>query len=527
MINVHLSYNKGYKWFSENEIFVKGYIITSDDRLLKGKTLIDYFSGVHSFSDFQAKLQDANGLFTVLIKRKYSLWAAIDSARSFPLFYYHQKDFFVITDDPEQLQIDHIPLVLDEDNAIIFTYSGFVTQNKTLLKDVFQLIAGESLCYENGRLKKEFHTEFLTDTFFIQTRNELKEELKRILEQVRKRMIKILDGRPVVIPLSGGFDSRLAAYLLKKSNYPNVFCYTFGKKNNIELKNAKRTAEKLGYQFCFVNYEKYLNKSLACDPVFKKYVNFAANYCNRFAEQDYYAIRELLDSERIPKDAVFIPGHSGAIAGHLLSKAMDKKNFSFARHALEDVFSLVYPRKKDLRIIRKELEFLDNPEKEYPAYLVYENWRFQETTSLASNFSKIWDFFGFEYLFPLWDKELFDFFVHVPFQHKYDKNLYKETLAELFKEFNIHFQEEELYPSENLIKKVSFRSKLKRHFPFLKYFINIWKNDIIGSQYIAQGFIQELKESGNYRKMLSFNGISSAWYLMQVKKKLITKEQIS
>jgi asparagine synthase (glutamine-hydrolysing) len=268
-----------------------------------------------------------------------------------------------------------------------------------------------------------------------------------------------------------------------------------------------------------VNYEKYFNKPLACDPVFKEYVDFAAHYCNRIEEQDYYAIREFTDQGKISGDTVFIPGHSGAIAGHLLEKPMEEEGFSFVDSALNEVFSLVYPRKKDLQMIRKEINFLNHSDK-YPAYLTYENWRFQGTTALAFNCSKIWDFFGFEYLFPLWDKELFDFFVQVPFQHKYDKNLYKETLIELFKTANLHFPEEELYPSESLVKKVAFRSKLKKRFPFFKYFVNIWKNDIIGSQYIAKGFIKELKESGNYRKARSFNGISSAWYLLQIKKHL-------
>ncbi|MDR2087403.1 MAG: hypothetical protein LBP72_09555, partial [Dysgonamonadaceae bacterium] len=205
MINVRLFYNKGYKWFSENGIFVKGYLFTSDNRLLRGKELADYFSAVPSFADFQAKIQDANGLFAVVVKRENSLWATIDATRAFPLFYYQQKDLFVITDDPEQLQTDHIPLVLEEDNAVIFTYSGFVPGGKTLWKGVFQLVAGESIRYENGVPTKAFHTEFLTDTFFTQTREELKENLKQVLEQVGRRMIEALAGRPVAIPLSGGF----------------------------------------------------------------------------------------------------------------------------------------------------------------------------------------------------------------------------------------------------------------------------------------------------------------------------------
>jgi asparagine synthase (glutamine-hydrolysing) len=520
MINIRLSYNKGYKWFAKKDIFVKGFIFTPDNQLLREDNLIDYFSAIRSFDEFQIKLRQANGLFSVVIKKENTLWASVDHGRSFPLFYYHTKDFFVITDNPEELKSDQIPMVLDEDSATLLRYSGFVPGNKTLLKEVFQIRTGESICYENDTLRNEFHTEFLTETFSSKTRDELKEELKLVLEQAGKRMVKALDNRPVAIPLSGGFDSRLMAYLLRKNNYPNVLCYTFGLHDNVELKNAKRTAENLGYEFYFVNYEKYIDRLLTQDPVFKEYVDFATNYCCRFAEQDYYAMCELSDLKKLPRNVVFIPGHSGAVAGHLLDEKMAKDEFSFSEHALEDVFSLVLPCKKDLRIIRQEVEFLDNHSDKYPAYLIYENWRFQGTTALAFNSSKIWDFFGFEYLFPLWDKEIFDFFVHVPFQHKYDKNLYKELLIDLFKEYAIYFSGEELIPSSELIKKVSFRTKLKKRFPFLKRFVNRWKNDDLGAKYFAKGFEKELKAGDNHSKILTFNGITSAWYVMQVKKNI-------
>jgi asparagine synthase (glutamine-hydrolysing) len=520
MITIRLSYNRGYKWFAKGNIFVKGFIFTPDNQLLREENLITYFSDIHSFSDFQTKLQQANGLFAVVIKRGDTLWAAIDSTRSFPLFYYHKKDFLAITDNPEQLKFDAISMVLDENSAILLSYSGFITGSKTLLKDVFQLVAGESLCYEDDQIKKEFHTEFLTKTFSTHTRKELKEELKAVLDGVGKRMVKALGGRPVAIPLSGGFDSRLMAYLLRKNDYPSVFCYTFGKNNNVELKNAKRVAENLRYKFYFVNYEKYVDKSLTEDPVFREYIDYSTNYSCRFEEQHYYAVKEFVDLQIISKDTVFIPGDSGAIAGHLLEENMAREHFSFIEHALTDVFSLIYPSKKELKLIRKEIDLLNNHKGEYPSYLVYENWRFQGTTALAFNTAKLWDFFGYEYLLPLWDKELFNFFVQVPFQHKYDKNLYKETLVELFTEFNIYFPGEELYPSAALLKKVSFRSKLKKHFPFLKRFINIWKNDHLCAQQYAEGFIKELKEANSYKKMLSFNGISSAWYLLQVRKQL-------
>jgi len=57
-------------------------------------------------------------------------------------------------------------------------------------------------------------------------------------------------------------------------------------------------------------------------------------------------------------------------------------------------------------------------------------------------------------------------------------------------------------------------------FPILKMFVNIWKVDTTGAKFYCKCFIKELKKAGCYRKMLDINGILSAWYLLQVRKKL-------
>ncbi|MDR0733014.1 MAG: asparagine synthase C-terminal domain-containing protein [Dysgonamonadaceae bacterium] len=524
MINIQLVHNKGYKWFSNNgSVWVKGFVFTPENGLLKEEKLIDYFTGTESFDAFQAKLKTANGLFSVVIRQENGIWAAIDHARSFPLFYYHGNDDFFLTDNPDELAKENIPTILDEESAVLFRHSGFAAGNRTLLKNIFQLIAGQSLCCEENRIKTEFHTEFLTDTFFTQTREELKTHLKSTLEHVGRRLVEALAGRPAVIPLSGGFDSRLMAYLLRKYNYTNVICYTFGKKDNIEVNNALRTAENLGYEFYFIDYGKYRYQMLADDPDFRAYVDYSAAYACRPEDQDYCAIKEMMKQGQLAAGAVFIPGHSGAVAGHLLFPSMDNPNFSWIEHAVDEVYSQASPNKREMRIVRENIHFLDR-QPAYPAFLLYENWRFQGTTALAFNTAKMGDFFGFEYLLPLWDRELFSFFMHTPFRHKYDKNLYKETLSELFREFNIYFGEDELYPNEKLVRKVAFRSKLKKRFPFLKRFVNVWKNDITGEQNRAAEFARELEEGGISSKRMPYNSILSAWYVLHVRKKLERKK---
>jgi asparagine synthase (glutamine-hydrolysing) len=524
MINIRLSYNKGYKWLYENNIYVKGYILTPDGQLLRESGLANYFSSVETPDDFKMKLQHANGLFSVVIKKEDRLFAAVDNVRAFPLFYYQKDDFFAITDCPDDLMADNVPLSIDENNAVILSYAGFVTGNKTLLRDIFQLIAGEYVYFENDTLKKAFHTQFLTNDFFTLSREQLKSELKKVIDKTGKHLVKILNNRPVVIPLSGGFDSRLLAYMLKKNNYNNVFCYTYGAAGNAELNSARTTAEKLGYEWFFAEYNEFYNEKMNQNPVFKEYTHFSACYASQSAEQDFFALQKLFSLNKIAENAVFVPGHSGAIAGAYVKQEMSDAGFSYIDYVLEVVFTQVFPRKKDIRLIKNEIGFLDDSKlrEQYPPYLIYENWRFQESVSkFLHNGAKIWEFFGYEYLLPLWDEEFFYFFVKVPLLHKYDKRLYLETLSELFEEYGIAFKNKELYPSEKLIRKVAFRSKLKKKFPILKIFVNVWKTDRIGAEFYMRSFIAELKKAGCYRKMLHVNGILSAWYLLEVKRKLI------
>jgi len=519
MIEIKLIHNRGYKWFYCDDVFVKGYIFLPDGKLLCNKELTDYFSNTVSFEEFLKKTQQANGLFSVVMRRNDSVWAAIDHSRAFPLFYFTSNDSFFITDAPELLKEYEIPLVVNKKNAVIFEYCGFTTGNKTLLDNIFQLQAGECLAFEKKKLKTEFHTSFPHSGFIDIPRTELKNKLKQVLDEVGKRMVEYLNGRQVIVSLSGGYDSRLVAYLLRKNNYRNVLCYTFGLSDCVEKNNARQTAENLGFEFYFVDYGKYKDFALSTDPEFCDYAGFATAFSAVFAEQDYLAMHELRKLNKISADAVVVSGNSGAVAGDLLSEQMANPDFDFVGYLTRTVFAYVFPYKSDREIIRKDIAGLNEPAANEPAWLRYEKWRFRETTAkFGYQAAKIWDYFNCEYLLPLADKALFDFFVKIPFQHKFDKNLYKETLSELFDEYGINFIGKELYPSEKLLKKVAFRSRLTNRFKFLLLFKKTMKNDTIGARYYVRSFKTDLQNAGNFRKKLNVNGYFSEWYLLKINK---------
>ena len=88
-----------------------------------------------------------------------------------------------------------------------------------------------------------------------------KEEIFKLsqerLEAGFQRMLGSLKkNQPLLIPLSGGYDSRLIACLCKKSGLENVTCFTYGREDSFEVAISKKVASALGYKCILSNIRK-------------------------------------------------------------------------------------------------------------------------------------------------------------------------------------------------------------------------------------------------------------------------------
>jgi hypothetical protein len=119
---------------------------------------------------------------------------------------------------------------------------------------------------------------------------------------------------------------------------------------------------------------------------------------------------------------------------------------------------------------------------------------------------------------PLCDTELMDFFIKLPFEYRLNQKLYKTVLKELFAEFDINFPQDVIRQDTKLIQQLKIW--IKRTFPFLRKKNKLFQYDYFDFERITQPIQQELAESNEKRKILSFNGFFSEWYLLQVKKNL-------
>ena len=531
MKRVFLQNNKGFNWHSSKNCYVKGYLFDSAGDYFSDEKLLSYFTEIQSFSDFEERVKYANGSFAVVYKSGEELYAATDSIRSFPIFYLRIKGNWMVSDNANFLR-DHLSKA--EINSVAMTEflaAGYVTGNETLIEGIRQVQAGEVINFKDDEIYSKFYFSYRIANSIEEPYDKLKEAGLQVFERAFNRLVKSLEGRTALVPLSGGYDSRMIALMLKKHNYQDVICFTYGRKDNSEQEISQKVAESLGFKWIFIEYNEELIKDFTRDEVFQEYYPWGSNLSSMFYLQEFFAVKYLRENKLIPEDSVFIPGHSGDFLGG--SQLNKHGNFSM-EESLEDIsdriFNIKYcyvrPDKKDVPVIieriRKNLQEKFVREADL-AYTIHEDWDFKEKLAKFNfNSNTIYTFFGYEFRIPYWDHELVDFFKNLPISAKLNKYLYDDILThDYFEDFNLNFRHE-LQPSEKDLKKVRVKQVIKKSLPPVVTDKLVKKKDVLFYNEITRILLDELKGKGKNIKFLgnSYNSIIIQWYAEDLKSKI-------
>ena len=513
---IKLINNYGFKWKNKANNWFKGYL-SDKNKLKSDNQIFTELEKIQSKKEFEKWLKQCNGCFSVVINKKDSIFAAVDNIRNFPLFYAIENKELIITDEPVSMfgktkEINRLA-------SLELESAAYVTGNKTLFNGVYQLQAGEFLNFADNSLQKYFYTDFLTKNIDSSSFDNLQQQLKDNLEKAFEKLAVSLQGRQAVIPLSGGYDSRLIALMLKKMGHQNIYTFTYGRQGNFELENSRKTAQVLNLPWKFIDYNESLIGDFINDDVFKAYFNFAAKGASMFYMQDYFAVKYLHDNKLIDKDAIFIPGHSGdSIAGSHLRETIPQ-------HLAKDkIIDEIYHKtyfQNNYKKYRKQFQgiiknFVDQVPEKTLAYNIYESWIYYERQAkFVVNSANVFDYFGYEYRLPYWDIKLVEFFKSVPFEYKLYKNLYDKTLEELFFKPNKLMFKTEIQATGFEIKKQKIKEKIKPFLPkkFKLHFLE--KNDWMAYSKVTENLLKDLKRRNipyNF-KAENYNSIISKWYI--------------
>lgn len=396
---------------------------------------------------WEEALQSLKGFYAIIRQETNRVIVAVDCVRSIPLFYGKKDEKIFLSDDAEWVRQQVGDNEMDPVARKEFQQAGYVTGPDTLFPHVKQLQAGEFLVAEKNNQEVAIRACryycFLHSEPINYDQSTLCQHLDQAINASIHRLINYAHGRQIVIPLSGGYDSRLIATMLKKFGYENVLCFSYGVPDNAEAQVSKRIAESLGYKWVFVEYSNQIWAEEWKSHQAKKYRQIASGHTSLPHVQDWLAVKRLVDQGDIKENAVLAPGHSGDfVAGsHIPAIAFTKKKHQpcvLADSIVKKHFSNK-PFDKDLILytkIRKRIEASMPYSFDNTSILLadlFEFWDWQERQAkYIVNSVRVYEAFSLDWWLPLWDLEFIRFWQGVPLVLREERRWYVDYVTEIY-----------------------------------------------------------------------------------------------
>jgi len=527
MYKLILNGNPAYRWTEYDDSAFMGYIYNSCEKIHREHDAIKVLNKhLLNGKNIVEEIWNYDGMFSFIRFFSDKVIIVTDIVNFFSVYYLWHENQWIISDNWQSLVDYKSKFEFNEQASIGFLSGGFVCGNKTLDKDIKKTQAADFITLNyNGTATHQRHFDFIPKNFTNANYSKLIDEAESVFLETGKEIITFLNNRTAVVPLSGGFDSRLIVCLLKKFDYKDVICFTYGKKTK-EVEISKNVADLFGYKWFFIDYEEVDYNNYLDDPSFVTYAQNYSNGYSMFFLQEYFAMRELVKNNLIPENSVFLPGHSGDfMGGSYVEKtaATTSSPKKLAEYLLKKYFFFKKVSGINKKFLLSEIqETLESyPEtnsfsKKYNPYV--EDWDIKEKLAkFIFRSSYVFTHFGFEHIYALWNRKTTAFFRQIPYEMRSCKKLYNEVLIEkFFKPLNAYFNANELSRvSTTYMKYQLLKDSLRNIFPWQFVLKVMIKHDWLNYYVFTKEMEKSLRDK-NYKPLKRykmFTAIICRWYI--------------
>lgn len=453
-----LSKHKRYPWkhyknvYYRGESFYKNKLYRSDDF---GCLLSTWNEG-----NVKENIGLCNGNFIAIITFDESVYVFADKIMSFPILWREKDGDVVITDDVSKICDRQGVFRRGVRELLAF---GYVLGNDTIYKNIYSIRGGECLKIQGNTINKSVYYQHLHNESFGISTDEWLVELNRVVISVFDRFVKRLNGRQVVLFLSGGYDSRLILLNLVKRNYTNLICVSLCASRDKDVIVARQISESLGVKLLTFNFSKKYWRKLSLDDKFWDFLELSMNgFCLHYLQG--MIVNDLVEQGKVEKNCVVVTGNSGDVVegedicenfyfDHIYSKqdVVEEiinahgvnivNNSNIRKEISEHIYSLL-PGKN-------EMSFSDAQD-----VFEYFNWIERQCKYVTSDVRNYDDFIGVDWLLPLWDDEFVKFWLKVPIKLRYKRKLY------------YMYVKNDALPTANVLSLfLRMRRWLDKHFP--------------------------------------------------------------
>jgi len=391
--------------------------------------------------DIPTIINALDGHFAVVWQDDRKTIAATDPIASIPLSYRSDVAGEVtLTGAPSRLLKDGDEI--SPDQTLIMGMAGFTIGNESLYPAIHPIGCGRVLVIdEDGEADLVRYHRYLPhpvscDEAALRTR------LHELILVIMEKMVRSLDGRTVAVPLSAGLDSRLVVSALKEIGYDRVVCFSYGRRGNHEAEVARKIASTLGYDWHFIAHTPQ-----------QQALTFQNEDCHRFVEsfadtlqaipfqQDFFAVGEVRRLGLVPEDAVFVNGQSGDfIAGNHIPSALVGPVPPGLFDAFTEKHLGMWACLKTPENLARVGKVFSGESGDYTASAAFEpeDFALYEALEYENRQCKYvvagqrtYEWHGFDWRLPLWDRTFIDFWETVPLEAKLGERLYREMLIEV------------------------------------------------------------------------------------------------
>ena len=511
------------KWEQYGSIYLRGrcYQGTMPCALSLLAQNLDSFDTAEQVAAF---LQTQRGEFSVVIDKPQLQCIAVSHTRLYPLFYRLYKGNWYVSDDP--LKMVKESDAISESACRQYLYTGAPFAGNTLVQFLQQGKPAYVTCMGTDTVTQVSFGPYASLSSASIAADSLDAAFDNVLQTIFKRAVHTIGQRQVVVPLSGGYDSRLVLSMLHQMGIKNILCYTVGEYHPSEQGVAHQVAKNLQVPLYHIDYrDKQYRMQQFDSPAFLQYVDAIGAMGNFMWLFEYNAILWLKQQGLLQNDAVFIPGHVGDFyAGSHLQKlginehdslsAIQRKLLLHAFEYRKSYFDTSFKKE-----VKQALHALSGQGAPYQTAL-----QFIAENRLAHqiiNSARVYECLGYDVLLPLCDVDFVQFFDRLPYKQRADVSFYNEYLLQkVFLPLNIAFKK----PSNaKNLQKQRLKNALKLLIPRRLYLRFKHRTDLTTETYLLHEMFDELVQKGMARTPTDYacgNELMLNWYLKRVEMQL-------
>jgi asparagine synthase (glutamine-hydrolysing) len=433
-------------WFEDNGAV--GGTPFDGDRILSHEEAVRAARTALSGGSFAQLIAGWNGFFAIAVRDHDKIALAVDRSRSIPLFFAQIDEKVVVSDSALWLRERAGSPSLDSVRVAQYLTGGYVLNGATLCREIQQVQAGEIVILTKTHPASAHNIERKRYRVFSPRGDkpvpdkDLFAEYEQVLDRCFTRALQVAGGRQIVVPLSGGYDSRLMLLMLIRNGAKNLFTYSYGGDKN-ETGPSRYVAEAAGVPWHLCDYSPAAWRRAGHEPSFNDYLLRAGNLSSVAHVQDWLAIKELKQNGLVSKDAVFMPGYAADLpAGSFLTHQWWEGRFpasdsvAFAQH----IWLSHYCRRDRGHngVLKAEVlaclaESTAVARGSRDSVKGFDTWMLSEwVPKYIVNALRAVDIEGYSWWMPFFDEEFLSFWEGVPDEFRLGERLHREYTDKLF-----------------------------------------------------------------------------------------------